>query len=241
MTGSVFLAFAITMLGGQQQPQQQTVTPTPATKATTTAAKPVFTKNYEEAYLRYLTSVRQQQPATASNLFMTDLMLDPVARRVGDVITIRVIESISAAGSADSNVGKASAGNVSVPMPVLPVNSSLLPSGDLFKWGPITAETKFNGSGGTNRSTSLTAFMTARVAEVLPNGQLVIEGVREIDINGDKSLVVVTGIARIVDIAPGNVIASSQIGEFRIQALSRGLIKDSLSPGWLIKALNKIF
>ena len=76
---------------------------------------------------------------------------------------------------------------------------------------------------------------------VLPNGQLVIEGVREIDINGDKSLVVVTGIARIVDIAPGNVIASSQIGEFRIQALSRGLIKDSLSPGWLIKALNKIF
>ena len=51
--------------------------------------------------------------------------------------------------------------------------------------------------------------MTARVAEVLPNGDLVVEGVREIEINGDRQIVVLTGVVRVADIAPGNVVLST--------------------------------
>jgi flagellar L-ring protein precursor FlgH len=106
---------------------------------------------------------------------------------------------------------------------------------------PNSTDTKFNGAGGTTRTTQFTAKMTARVVEVLPNGDLVVEGVREVDINGDRNLVVLTGVIRAVDIGPGNVISSARIGQLQIRSLSQGLIKDSLTPGWLIKILNKIF
>jgi flagellar L-ring protein precursor FlgH len=87
----------------------------------------------------------------------------------------------------------------------------------------------------------LTATLTARVAEVLPNGDLVLEGVREIDINGDRQIVVLTGVARVADISPQNVISSAAIAQLRIRYFGRGLMKDSLTPGWLVRVLNKIF
>ena len=83
--------------------------------------------------------------------------------------------------------------------------------------------------------------MTARVTEVLPSGDLVVEGLREVDINGDRNVVVLSGVVRSVDIQPGNVILSTQVGQLRIRALSAGLMHDSLTPGWLVRILNKIF
>ena len=54
---------------------------------------------------------------------------------------------------------------------------------------PMSAETTHAGSGSTTRTTELSATLTARVIEVLPNGDLVVEGVRELNINGDRSVV----------------------------------------------------
>jgi len=114
--------------------------------------------------------------------------------------------------------------------------------GELFgKFLPASSDTKFNGAGGTSRSTELTAVLTSRITEVLPNGDMVVEGVRELDVNGDRTLIVLTGVIRAIDILPGNVIPSSRIGQLRIRSLSQGLIKDSLTPGYLIRLLNKIF
>jgi flagellar L-ring protein precursor FlgH len=69
----------------------------------------------------------------------------------------------------------------------------------------------------------------------------VVEGVREIDINGDRQVVVLTGVVRVRDISTGNVVSSTSIGQLRVQYFGRGLIKDNLSPGWLLRVLNKIF
>jgi flagellar L-ring protein precursor FlgH len=79
------------------------------------------------------------------------------------------------------------------------------------------------------------------VAQVLPNGDLQIEGTREIDINGDRQTILLTGVVRPVDIGPGNVVSSTLIGDMRIRYFGRGLIKDNLTPGWLVRFLNKIF
>jgi flagellar L-ring protein precursor FlgH len=76
---------------------------------------------------------------------------------------------------------------------------------------------------------------------VFPNGDLAIEGVREIEINGDRQIIVVTGVVRPVDVMAGNVVPSTSIGQMRIRYFGRGLIKDNLNPGWLVRALNKIF
>ncbi len=64
---------------------------------------------------------------------------------------------------------------------------------------------------------------------------------REIEINGDRQIVVLTGVARVADIDPANVVPSAALGQLRIRYFGRGLMKDSLSPGWLIRVLNKIF
>ena len=76
---------------------------------------------------------------------------------------------------------------------------------------------------------------------MLPNGDLAVEGVREIDINGDRQIIVLTGVVRAADIGPGNVVSSTAIGQMRIRYFGRGLIKDNLNPGWLVRVLNKIF
>ena len=76
---------------------------------------------------------------------------------------------------------------------------------------------------------------------MLPSGDLVVEGVREIEINGDRQMVVLSGVVRVADIAPGNVVLSTSVGQLRIRYFGRGLMKDNLQPGWLIRVLNKIF
>ena len=83
--------------------------------------------------------------------------------------------------------------------------------------------------------------MTARVSDVLPNGDMVVEGVREIEINGDRQIVVLTGVVRGADVDRSNIVLSTSIGQLRIRYFGRGLIKDNLKPGWLVRVLNKVF
>jgi flagellar L-ring protein precursor FlgH len=195
-------------------------------------ARPVTAQNsdYDDVYGRFLNSARRLPPP--ERLWMAELASDPTARHVNDLVTIRVLESLSATGSADSTVNKASSGAAALPTPASKVLAKVLPA---------SSETKFAGSGGTTRTTELSAILTARVTEVLPTGDLVVEGIREVDINGDRSVVVLTGVVRPIDLQPGNVILSSQIGQLRIRSLSQGLIHDSLQPGWLVRVLNKVF
>jgi flagellar L-ring protein precursor FlgH len=185
---------------------------------------------YDDVFLRYLVAARTA-PAGES-LWMAELGSDRNARRINDLVTVRVIESLSATGAADSNVKKASNGHIALPSPI---------SKALAKAFPASADTKFTGAGGTTRTTELSAALTARVTEVLPNGDLVIEGIREVDINGDRNVVVLSGVVRTADIEPGNVVLSTDIGQLRIRSLSEGLIRDSLQPGWLVRILNKVF
>ena len=195
--------------------------------ATPLAAQSV---SYEDLFTQYLTSARTE--TTRRPLWMTDLTGDLRAKHVNDLVTIRVVESLSASGAAESNVGKNGSASAGFPGRIGCELSRIL---------PMSTSTSFNGSGGTMRTTELFATLTARVTEVLPNGDLVVEGIREVDINGDRNVVVLSGVIRATDIQPGNVILSTQVGQLRIQSLSAGLIRDSLTPGWLIRVLNKIF
>jgi flagellar L-ring protein precursor FlgH len=198
--------------------------------------------NYDELYARYLQAARATAPASAGRdiSWMTGLSSDLRARHVNDLVTIRVIESISATGSADSSLDKASNGSASVTK-LFGLEGRLPSSIDPTSLASASANTKFKGAGTTSRSSDLSAIVTARVVEVLPNGDLVLEGAREIDINGDRQLAVLTGVLRTSDIQPNNVALSSSVGQLRIRYFGRGLIKDNLQPGWLLRVLNKIF
>jgi flagellar L-ring protein precursor FlgH len=198
---------------------------------------------YDVLYARYLDSARRTAapPASGPSIdWIANLGLDRRARAVNDLVTIRVVESIEGVGTADSALDKNSSGSAGVSQifgleKKLP---SLVDPGNLVG---ASANTQFKGGGTTSRTGALTATITARVVEVLPNGDLVPEGAREIEINGDRQMVVLTGVARPADVSDQNVVLSPAIGQLRIRYFGRGLIKDNLKPGWLIRVLNKIF
>jgi flagellar L-ring protein precursor FlgH len=194
--------------------------------------------SYEALFQRYLEASRRMPPADAG--WMTGLLADARARRVNDLVTIRVLEQIAASGSADATLDKASEGSAGVTslFGLEKRAPGWIDPGSLFG---ASSSSGFRGGGATSRTGTLSAVMTARVVEVLPNGDLVLEGVREIDINGDRQIVVLSGVVRPADILPGNVALSTSVGQLRIRYFGRGLMKDNLKPGWLVRILNKIF
>lgn len=208
-------------------------------------ARPTSSKsadNYDELYQRYLQAARRtSEPAAGVNAsWMASLAGDTRARQVNDLVTIRVVENISASGTADSNLDKNSKASASVThlFGLEEAFPSWLDPTNLVNG---TSSTDFKGGGATNRTGQLSAVMTVRVAEVLPNGDLVLEGAREMEINGDRQIVVLTGVVRGVDVPRSNIVPSTLIGQLRIRYFGRGLIKDNLQPGWLVRVLNKIF
>jgi flagellar L-ring protein FlgH len=202
--------------------------------------KPV--DNYDQLYMQYLQQARALPQTTTApdSQWMTGLFGDLRARRLNDLVTVRVVESVSGVGSADSALDKNSTATAAVPN-LFGLESKYPGWLDPTALASMSANSQFKGSGQTARSGELSAVVTARVAEVLPNGDLALEGVREIEINGDRQIVVLTGVVRTADIGPGNVVPSTAIGQMRIRYFGRGLIKDNLSPGWLVRVMNKIF
>jgi flagellar L-ring protein FlgH len=198
--------------------------------------------NYDELYQRYLAAARMQ-PTTASAPdpnWMTGLMSDLRARRVNDLVTVRVVESVSAVGSADASLDKDSSASASLTK-LFGLETKFPGWLDPTSLAAANSNTTFKGGGQTQRAGELTATISARVVEVLPNGDLALEGVREVDINGDLQMIVLSGVVRTADIGPGNVVPSTAIGQMRIRYFGRGLIKDNLQPGWVVRIINKIF
>jgi flagellar L-ring protein precursor FlgH len=198
--------------------------------------------NYDALFQLYLESARAASaaPPAPDSLWMAGLSADLRARRLNDLVTVRVVELVSAQGSADSSLDKDSSASASVTN-LFGLESRFPGWLDPTSLAALGANTSFQGGGSTTRAGSLTATLTARVADVLPNGDLALEGVREIDINGDRQIIVLTGVVRPSDIGPGNVVPSTAVGQMRIRYFGRGLIKDNLQPGWLVRVLNKIF
>jgi flagellar L-ring protein FlgH len=203
-------------------------------------AEKIKADNYDRVFEQYLATARSLPAAPAQNGWMSSLFADTRARAVNDLVTVHVIENIVASGAADSTLDKESSANASVGR-VFGVDPKFADWFDPTALARYSASSGFKGSGATTRSGALSAVITARVSEVLPNGDLVLEGVREIDINGDRQIIVLTGVIRTAAVGPGNVVPSTAVGHMRIRYFGRGLIKDNLTPGWLLRIINKIF
>lgn len=161
------------------------------------------------------------------------LFSDRKARRVGDLVTIIIVERAQATQTASTQTGREGAlqvGPISLAdlLPVIP------PIGG-------SASDKSNSSGSTTRGGSVNARMTAKVVEVLPNGNLVIEGRQTIVINGEEQVIVVSGIVRPQDIEPDNTVLSTYIADATIVYNGTGPIGDAREPGLLTRLLNWLF
>jgi len=153
------------------------------------------------------------------------------ARRVGDLITILITESSSAKSSAKTKADNKSETSGGPGLGIL----------NFIKPWDMTVENKYKGDGDTQRKGNLQAEMTARIVEVLHNGDYRLEGTRMININGEKQLIEITGICRPRDIMPDNTILSTYISDAQIAYNGSGIVNDAAEPGVVTKVLNWLF
>ncbi len=179
---------------------------------------------------------------TASQIFAQDmrqnafssLFSDQKASRVGDAITILVVESTQASNDAETSAGRSS--NLGL-TGQLNTGKTTTPSVDLS----AGTTNDFKGSGSTANNGSISTKISATVDSVLANGNLVVDGSRKIVINGQEQLVSIKGIVRPADIASDNSVLSYNISEAQIIFKGDGMINNVQSPGWLTKFLHWIF
>jgi flagellar L-ring protein FlgH len=197
-------------------------------------------EQYDRAFEQYLAQARALPAGATTTPWMAGLFSDLRARAVNDLVTVHVIERIAASGTADSSLDKSSTVGASTGR-IFGIDPKFADWFDPTALARFNASSDFQGGGSTTRNGELSAVITARVSEVLANGDLVIEGIREIDINGDKQMVVLSGVVRPTDIGAGNVVPSTAVGQMRIRYYGNGLLKDNLTPGWLVRIFNKVF
>lgn len=156
---------------------------------------------------------------------------DHIARRVGDIITIIIDESSKASKTASTKSSKKSEANGSL--------------NDLFGLSKLPlkmgteAGSDYSGSGTTARSGNMEAKISAFVKRVLPNGNLVLEGSREVTVNDDIQVITICGIARPQDINLDNTILSIYLADAKIKYSGEGIIAQR--PGIITKIIQTPF
>jgi len=163
------------------------------------------------------------------------LYSDRRARDVGDLLTITLLENTTATTSANTATNKES--NLSIGTPSIFGAPVTLGGKDILS---ATAEGKrdFTGKGSSAQSNRLQGSVTVTVVQRLPNGNLVVQGQKNLRLNQGDELVQVQGIVRPGDIAPDNSIPSSRVAEARIVYGGRGPVAQSNAMGWLSRFFN---
>ncbi len=165
---------------------------------------------------------------------MADAARDLRASQVYDLVTIVVTESLSAVSSGVTNTDRKSSTNSSISSLVGPKSST----GALANLAKLTGETQLQGQGTTSRTSTLTTTITAAVTEVLPNGNLVVQGEKEIVVNSERQLVVMRGIVRPDDLSSINQIASDQVARLEVKVSGKGVVEDAVRrPNFLYRLL----
>jgi len=214
---------------------------TNANKKTENIVKPVTNS---DTYTAYNTAdINESGSLWQDNGPLSELFIDTKARRVGDIVTIQIVESSSATNTASTKTGRKSsvAGGVDNFFNMEKRYPGTHPFFNPFAQVKSELNSDFDGSGTTQRSGDLTAFITTKVIEVLPNGNLYIMGSREVTVNNERQFITLSGLIRTRDISQGNVILSTYISDARIAYSGSGIIDDRQSPGWMTKILNTIW
>lgn len=169
-----------------------------------------------------------------------NLFVDQRARRVGDIVTVLIREKSSASKEAATSAGRDSSTEASISKFLgleskIPQISKLIDPTSLID---ASYKNDFTGSGKTSRKEDLVATLTSKVARVLDNGNLLIEGKKVVTVNKEDQIIVLTGEIRPRDISKSNTIDSNLIHDARISYTGNGVISDKQKQGWMIRILD---
>ncbi len=171
---------------------------------------------------------------------------DPKARRLNDLVTIRVVENIIGSGKADTNTNKKSSLDVNVEKFLgVPTNlgfNNLYGKGNTFSPSVKgSAANDFQGRGETTGEGRLVGTITAKVVEVMPNNNLILEARKEITINNEKQILILTGVIRPDDILVDNSVLSNRVADAKVYFVGDGVVQEKQKPGWLVRILDDVW
>jgi flagellar L-ring protein FlgH len=163
------------------------------------------------------------------------LFENATARRVGDIVTIHLVESTNASKSSSTTTKKAT--SLELPGPTLfgrPVTANGVPILDTA----LDHTSSFDGAGDSKQSNQLTGDVTVAIVKRLPNGNLVVRGQKWIGINQGREFIRIQGVVRPIDIQPDNSINSTQVANASISYGGKGALADANKQSWLARFFN---
>lgn len=164
------------------------------------------------------------------------MVADYRARAIGDVLTILVQENNTASKDNSTKTGKATSIDASVATFLYsPAGSGFMTHNGEMPALKTMSKQNFDGGGSINNSEKITTRIGVRVVDVLPNGNLVIEGQRSTSFSGESQDVVLRGVVRAEDITPNNTLFSYNIADATIKYVSKGTITNNQRKGWFTK------
>jgi flagellar L-ring protein precursor FlgH len=223
MTVRLAMLLAAALLANAAQGSDQSKT----TAKTKKPAEPSALDQYIQESLKNVNLTPVE--ASAGSLWtpasrLTDVGADLRAVQINDLVTIIVSEQASAVASGATQTSRVSTINSAITA-LAGVKS---PTGALANLATSASNVALNGSGTTSQGTSLSSTLSARVTHVLPNGYLVLEGSKDVQVNSEHQEVTVRGIIRPMDLSPGNVITSSQVAQMEIRVNGKGVVSDAV-------------
>lgn len=183
---------------------------------------------------------------------------DQRAGRVGDILTVNIAisdnaqigNSTSRARTTAENAGLANFLGLEAAIPRALFGENPTAGGaneagrNAFNAGSLIdadSTTSYNGTGSVNRSEAINMTVAAIVTDVLPNGNLVIQGRQEVRVNFEKRELLLAGIVRPEDISSTNTISHTQVAEARISYGGQGQITDVQQPRYGTQLYDIIF
>jgi flagellar L-ring protein precursor FlgH len=161
---------------------------------------------------------------------LADAARDLRASQVDDLLTVVVAEQASAVSTGTTKTSRASSAKSSISA----LGGLTKAAGALANLAGVSGDTQLNGQGTTSRSTTLSTTLTARVIYVLPNGGLVVEATKDIQVNSEYQTITVRGVVRPADIDPTNSVQSNRLGDLEVKINGKGVVADAIKRPFIL-------
>ncbi|MCP5102913.1 MAG: flagellar basal body L-ring protein FlgH [bacterium] len=178
------------------------------------------------------------------NSSFSKMYTDPTARNINDIVTIQISETSTASNKAELTTSKKTSISMGIDNFLGLEDKMGEKVSDTFDNESMVGATTNNsnaGEGESTRESTLSAYISARVIDVMPNGNMVIEAKKEVMVNKEKQIAVLTGIIRPRDISYDNIVASNKIADMQIKFSGKGPVSAQTKRGWLSWIINTIW
>lgn len=155
------------------------------------------------------------------------------AAMVGDILTINLVERTQSSKTNSANTDRS--GNIGISPPTTGPLSFFKASD-----ASVGASGTFKGAGAATQANQLSGAISVTVAEVYPNGTMLVRGEKHLTLNRGDETIQIAGLVRSVDIGPDNSVPSTRVADARITYTGKGEIARASQQGWLGRFFSRV-